>query len=327
MPSLINVIYKQKGITVLTWPAFIDAQYLQEFEQKTGIKVNVRYFDSNEELYVKIKKTGGQGYDLIIPSDYILDTLVKENLLKKIDKTKLHFFDQLYPHLVGAYFDPENNYSIPYWWGLWGMAIDRSYFGDQKLPESWSLIFNREHVGSHTISLDDGRELILIAAQYLFGNVDRLDQQQLTAVCKLLIRQKSWVEVYAEIDRANFLLASKICPIGIMVNSIVSRVMSEIPDIEFIMPGEGGFLQIDSFAIPKTATNDKEIYEFLNFMYSREAMQHHTSKFGFFSPVKNVQHTNSLMAFPTDEQIKKAQFFRNIVSREYISDIWIALKS
>jgi len=327
MPRLINSIYTQKQITILTWPAFIDAQYVQKFEKETGIKVNIRYFDSNEELYVKMKKTGGEGYDLIIPSDYILDTLIQEDLLKKIDRTKLHFFDQLYPHLVGTYVDPHNDYSIPYWWGLWGMAFDKSFFGDKKMDESWALIFNKNGLGTHTISLDDGRELILIAAQYLFGNVDVLDEKQLEMIRTLLIDQKPWVEVYAEVDRANFLLASKICPIGIMVDSIIARVMLEMPDIRFIMPKEGGFLQIDSFAIPKTTTHEKEIYQFLNFIYSVPAMQYHTSKFGFFSPVKNVQHADCPIAFPTEEQIQKTRFFKNIISREQISDIWIALKS
>ncbi|MDR3550970.1 MAG: extracellular solute-binding protein, partial [Candidatus Babeliales bacterium] len=224
-PFFISNMYKQKSLTVLAWPGLLDVQYLQKFEQKTGIKVNVRYFESNEELYLKIKETKGKGYDLIMPSDYMTDLMIKDNLLKKIDKKKLHFFDQLNPHLIGKYYDKNNDYSIPFFWSMYGIAIDKDYFKDKELNRSWSLVFDQKHIVPHTCVIDDVRELILIAAQYLYGKQDNLNDSQLEEIKNLLIAQKKSVEVYAE-DRANTLLASQICPVAIILSAVVARIMA-----------------------------------------------------------------------------------------------------
>lgn len=325
-PFFISNMYKQKSLTVLAWPGLLDVQYLQKFEEKTGIKVNVRYFESNEELFLKIKETKGKGYDLIMPSDYMTDLMVKEGLLKKIDKKKLLFFDQLNPHLVGKYYDKNNDYSIPFFWSMYGIAIDKDYFKDKEINRSWALVFDPKYMVPHTCVIDDVRELILMAAQYLYGKQDTLNESQLQEIKELLIAQKKLIEVYAE-DRANTLLASKICPVAIILSAVVARIMAVYPNIEFIVPQEGGFLLIDSFAMPKATKNDELVYEFLNFMYEPETINHHTQMFGFFSPIKGLENEFSLVVQPTDKQLEKADFFKNSISHQQLSDILIALKS
>ncbi|MDR3550634.1 MAG: extracellular solute-binding protein, partial [Candidatus Babeliales bacterium] len=142
----------------------------------------------------------------------------------------------------------------------------------------------------------------------------------------LLIAQKKSVEVYAE-DRANTLLASQICPVAIILSAVVARIMAVYRNIEFIVPQEGGFLLIDSFAMPKATKNDALVYEFLNFMYEPETIAHHTELFGFFSPIKGLENEYSLIVQPSDQQLEKADFFRNSISHQQLSDILIALKS
>ena len=181
IPELAQKFYTTKSITVLTWPTLIDAQKLQDFEKETGIKVHLRYFENNEELFAKINETQGLGYDLIMPSDYMVDNMIKSGLLKKIDTSKLHFFKDLYPHLINNYFDPSNEYSVPFFWSIYGIAINKDHFG-QKLPEaSWDLIFNPKLIQPHTAMIDDARELILITAQYLYPN-QQLDRPEQFAV-------------------------------------------------------------------------------------------------------------------------------------------------
>lgn len=201
-PHLISSFYKQKSITVLTWPTLLDAQFIESFEKETGIKVNIRYFDNNEELFVKMKNNKGDGYDLIMPSDYMVDVMIKENLLKKLDTTKLEFFDQFHPHLVGNFYDVNNNYSVPYFWSIYGIAYNKEHFPDKKPMPSWSSIFDGNHMESSMCMIDKGRDLMLIAAQYLYGRTENLNEHQLQEIEKLLIKQKKFVGAYCSEDRA-----------------------------------------------------------------------------------------------------------------------------
>lgn len=325
-PFFVSKLYKQKSLTILAWPGLLDVQYLQKFEKESGIKVNVRYFESNEELFVKIKETDGQGYDLIMPSDYMTDLMIKEKLLKKIDKTKLRFFEQLNPYLLHKYYDQTNDYSIPFFWSMYGLAVDKEHFKNKEINRSWALIFDPQLIQPHTCVVDDIRELILIAAQYLYGNQDSLNNAQLEEIKQLLVAQKKSVEVYVE-DRANTLLASQVCQVAVILSAVVARIMPLYPNIEFIVPKEGGFLLIDSFAMPNTTKNEALVYEFLNFMYDPKVIAHHTEMFGFFSPLSNMESEYSLIVKPTKAQLEKANFFKNIISHQQLSDILIALKS
>jgi spermidine/putrescine transport system substrate-binding protein len=326
LPSIVEKFSSAQSITVLAWPTLIDSQKLQEFEKKTGIKVYLRYFESNEELYAKIKETKGTGYDLIMPSDYMVDIMKKDNLLKKIDKSKLSFFDDLYPHLVGNYFDSNNEFSLPYFWSVYGIAYDKNYFGESQPKPSWGLVFDPALSQKHTSMIDDARESILIASRYLFGSQASLTAEQINQIQKLLIDQKKWVEVYTE-DRANYLLASKACPVAVILSAVVARVMRDFKNISFFVPEEGSFLVIDSFVMPVSTEKDELVYTFLNYMYQPEVISYYINKFGYFSPIKSLSNDNSIIPIPTEDQFKKIDFFKNIISKKQMSDLWINLKS
>ncbi|MCX5922599.1 MAG: extracellular solute-binding protein [Candidatus Dependentiae bacterium] len=316
----------QKSITVLTWPALVDTQYIQQFEKDTGIRVHMRYFETNEELLTKMQLTNGKGYDLIMPSEYMAEVMIKEGLLKKIDKTKLAFFNQLRPHLINNYYDAENNYVIPFFWSIYGIAIDKDYFAGKEFKSSWGLVFAPNDSGYYVSMVDDGRVLALLAAQYLYGSLSHIDSIQFEQIKQLLIRQKKWVELYTD-DRANFLLASKACPVAVTSHAVVARIMPMFKNIEFIIPEEGSFLNIDVFAMPKTTNKDDLVYAFLSYMYSESSLKHHMEKFGYFSPLKDIAADQAAIPLPTDDQLAKAHLFKNILTKEQLSDLWIALKA
>jgi spermidine/putrescine transport system substrate-binding protein len=327
IPFIVRSFYAEKSITILTWPAFLDAQYLQKFEDTTGIKVHLRYVESNEELYVKLKETKGEGYDLIMPSDYMIETLKNENILKKIDAKKLSFIHNIYPHLLNNYYDSTNEYSIPFFWSIYGIAYNQDYFKDQIVDPSWDLIFDPSKAPEHLCMIDGIRELVQIAAQYLFGkNVKTLSANQISQIKDLLIKQKKRVELYTE-DRANFLLASNTSPLAVSIGAVAARIMRSFDNIKFIVPKEGSFLNIDAFVIPKKTNNDELIYIFLNYLYQEEVIKHHIDRYAFFSPLKGIKTEGSSVAMPSEDQIMNADFFKNILPRAQLSDIWIALKS
>lgn len=133
---------EEKSLNIFAWGDLMEPSVLAEFEKETGIKVNLSYFSSNEELQVKMIATRGIGYDLIMPSGYAVDLLAKANLLKPINKSKLRFWNNLNPGLLGIWYDPQNTYSIPFSWEVYGLGISTPFFKDRSLPSSWDALYD-----------------------------------------------------------------------------------------------------------------------------------------------------------------------------------------
>lgn len=324
---VIHALRDERSISILAWPQVIDASYLREFEKKTGIKVYISYFEHNEELIVKLRTIREHGYDLIMPSDHAAQLLIKDDLLKKIDRTRLHFWNDLYPTLLDHYFDPNNEYTIPIYWSIYGLGIDTDYFDG--IPEaSWALVFD-ENIAPEKVSLiNDSRELILIAAQYLFGRIEDLGSNEIMQIKQLLKKQKKWTEIYTDM-RPDLILAAKTCPVAIIPAADLTRVIQVYDNLDFLVPKEGSFVIIDSFAIPKSSKKEDLIYQFLNYIYEPEVLQKYVDEFNFFSPTRTVFLRDVLQEFsiPTPALFKKVQFFKNVVPENLLNELWISLKA
>lgn len=327
-PKFNLISFEEKSVNVFAWGDILDPAIIAQFERESGIRVYLNYYSSNEELIVKLKATGGEGYDLIIPSDYSVEILSKEELLKPLDKSKLNFLDKLNPMLLNHTFDPENRYSIPFEWELFVLGIDKNYFPD--LDPSWKMIFDPS--GYRIAMINDPVEAIQIAAFYLFGPVDKLTTDQLQKVANLLIEQKKWVTAYADF-RADYFIATKNCPVALSSSSYILRTMRKFPFVGFAIPKEGTFVSIESFAIPIASDKEKYTYELINFLYQKESMAKHFNSFGFFPATTDVSadldlddETRSLMG-STPEAFKKYYFTRTLAPQQAIRDTWVEVKS
>lgn len=324
---------KQKSIAVLAWQNQLDKQFLLAFEQETGIHVHISYIDNNEDIVSKLSLTPDHGYDLVMPSDYYVPLLINMNLIKKIDKTRLPFWPDLYPALLDHKFDPYNEYSIPYFWGIIGLGINVDYF-DGELPEAtWGLLFDERLAPNHIAVLDDMYVLISIAAHYLYGESKIVDETQIKEVKELLIKQKEWVIAYTDL-RIEYLLESKACPVVMAMNADIVKIMRRNKNIQFLVPKEGGFISMDLFCIAQTSEKEDMVYEFLNYLYKPSILQQYVDKFEFFSPIKTVvvKHENKNMdkelGVPTEMLFKTVQFFSYYeLPTSVFHDIWISLKA
>lgn len=326
-PAVIRLLHKEKSLTIFTWPSILDPQYLKQFEKETGIKLYISYYETNQELFSKVQATRGSGYDIIMPSDHTVELFVKDHLVKKIDKSRLTFYDKLYPHLLGHYFDPNNDYSLPYFWGVYGLGINRKFFADKKPFPTWGLIFDTKLIHSKVGMTDESLEAVLLAAYYLYGTIDiESTPEQLAAIKRLLQQQKKWVEAYSE-SRAEYLLVSESCPITVALSPDIYKAQKEHPYLDFIVPQEGSFVFIDSIVIPATTEKDDMIYEFINFLYRPEVLDHHREKFGFCSPVYEEVPRMPENFCPSSHQFKYLNFFKNVVPQSVVNDIWISVMS
>ncbi len=325
-PLIMHVFTQPKSLNLFIWPMILDPRVLAEFEQETGIKVYLNYYESNEELYSKLKATKGQGYDLIVPTDYTVERLIQDGLLKKIDKTKLDFFGRIKPDLVGHYFDPANDYSLPYYVSVFGFGINKNYFNGGLEHATWGLVFDEQQVPARICMIDSAREAILLAAHYLYGTIDTLhDPDHLQEVGALLSKQKKWVEVYTS-ARVEELLASSSSPLAVGTSPDVWKAAREYSHIGFVVPEDGSFITIDSFVMPKTTTKDALIYQLLNFLYRPGVLAQNSRNYGFCPPVNDVVGGEGIFC-PTPEQFKKFSFFRNVLTKQQMQDLWISVKS
>lgn len=271
----INTPWKKKhtgAINVFTWADYIPQELADDFEKETGIHINFHYYASNEELLVKMRSTKGEGYDLLIPSDYAVKILIDENLLQPIDKTKITLYPEIEPFLLGQYFDPKNDYSIPGLWEVVGLGIDKEAFTDY--PEildhpSLKHLFEPLRLPYKITMTPDVSEAIALASQYLYNSTNPLSPEQLLEIEELLTKQKNWTEAYADY-RAKYLISTKNCPLALLRSPFFYQAKIDFPFIDFLIPEGPIFLSIENYVIPRASNQNDSIYKFINFLSKKE---------------------------------------------------------
>lgn len=331
IPDFIGLNRASRSISIYAWTDMIDAETIQEFEQQTGIKVYISYIESNEELLVKLKTTGGAGYDIIMPSDYIVQALIKDKLIKKLDHSRLTIMDRFNPKLMNLYFDPGNQYSLPYHWGVYGIGVDIRYFDNQLPTPSWALLFDHKVNPYKVAMINVAREALLIAAQYKYRSFDNLSEHQLGELKKLLMQQKQMVEVYAD-SLTEYFLLSQICPVIITTTPFSWRSVKYNKQFHFLFPQEGSFSLLDCLAISASSCKEDFVYQFLNFLYQPEILRRHFERFTFLPATRELPELFQEFEVPESivqahQQYDRLNFFRPVIPEDSVNKIWLAVKA
>ena len=329
IPRYARFFQHKKMLHVFAWANMIDEKMLDLFEKESGIKVLMNYYESVEELFLKLHSTKAEGYDIVFTSDYIIKSLVDHGLLKKLAKEKLPFH-RIIPELLGHYYDPLNEYSLPYEWSMYGLGINKKLC--KKLPQaSWRSIFDLPlpyDIGM----LDEVRMIIAMAEYYIFQNVDHIALQDLPAIKALLLKQKPYVKAYTEV-LGDYLVSSGTCPVVVAPNSSIWKVMKSNQDVTFLLPKEGCFLLIDNIVIPAKSNKDELVYAFLNYIYRPDVLKYHFERYAFFPAEKELLEMKRKeipllkTLLPTQEQLKNATFFKNIFPPKIMNELLIDLMS
>lgn len=330
-PHLSKLFGRKKSINVFMWSEVVDPQLFKKFEKETGISVNVSYYEGNEELLVKLLATEGRGYDLIVPSDYIVGFLIKHGLLKKLDKTKLDFISRLNPVFLGHYYDPNNDYSIPSEWYVLGLGFSRKFF-PQGIPEaSWDLIFNPEKLSGTIVLLNDSRELITLALWHRYGKVLSPSPEEVEMAKAMLKKQKKYVEAYSDF-RGDFFLSSGNCSLAILPNSFAWRTASQNSDIVFKIPREGTFISIENYVIPAVSKKADSVYKLMNFLFRYEHQKHNFETQVLLSTCLDADYMfeepflKESVEYVHPESDKRPILFENVLTDSQVDEIWMAVK-
>lgn len=323
---------EEKSINVFAWGNILSPKILREFEKATGIKVHLSYYASNEEMQVKMIATGGEGYDLVMPSDYAAKVLIKRNLLEPIDHSKLTFWNKLSPFLLNLPYDPGNRYTIPFEWELYGLGVDTSYFENKSFTPSWKAIYDKNVVDYRIAAQNDPIEAVAIGSFYLFGTIEHPNDEKFAEIRELLMQQRNWVEAYSD-SRASYFIATGNCPVAMTTSSYIRQMVVLRPEIDFFVPEEGSFVSIENFSISKKSEKLPYVYEFLNYLYSEASVKRHFNEFGLipayqlnFQVLETYPYEKRLFQI-TPEQFKRFQFFKNIYPQQKVRDLWVEVKS
>lgn len=337
-----------REITVLAWSGTMDRALLKKFEAETGIKVFFNSYATNEELLVKLRATRGAGYDLVVPSDYAVIKLVKEGLVKPIDKRKCLFWNDLNPVLLGLYFDPTNTYSIPLGWDIYCVGINKTRVNKAQVKNGWDLIFPAmrgiKEGGRRVVMTNDPLEAMLFA--YVGANccgsiptdfhdiyTDTIGRHSplYTGLLNTLREQRKNVDAYATV-RADYFLGMGYVDAAIMQTTDLFRTIKSYDNIDFIVP-DPTFVTVENCAIPVTCAKDELVYAFLNFLYRRDIA---IERFAIYPTVPARADVFEYITMPLAyrELMMHAlknfghYFFIRDPFPEYVRyDLWVAVKS
>jgi spermidine/putrescine transport system substrate-binding protein len=252
---------EEKELSFYNWTDYVAKSTIPSFEEKTGIKVTQDYFTSNEELLAKLQ-AGGTGYDVIVPSDYMVAIMIKSDVIQPLDMSKIPNFKNVGENFKGLSYDPNNEYSAPYQWGTTGILYNKKEIGQQE--ESWDPMWNPEFEGMIGM-LNDVRET-MGAALYRFGySVNSTDPDQLDEAEAALKEQKPLLRGYFDSASGNRPLVQRgDLLLGHVFSGDAFVALSENPDLDYIVPKPGATRWTDNMAIPAGAAHPDNAHKFIN---------------------------------------------------------------
>lgn len=319
-----------KVVNVYNWGDYIDPDLLKKFEQETGYKVNYETFDSNEAMVTKIQQ-GGTAYDIAIPSEYMIEKMIDANLLKKLDQSKIVGLNNIDPRFLDLSFDPENQYSIPYFWGTLGIVYNDKFFSEEEIQQ-WDDLW-RPELKNSLLLIDGAREVIGMGLNSLGYSLNSKDPEQLQeAFDKLKTLTPNIKAIVA--DEIKMYMANEEAPVAVTFSGEAADMMAENEHIHYVIPTEGSNLWFDNIVIPKTVQNEEGAYAFINFMLQPENAAQNAEYIGYSTPNEKAmallpdEITDDEQFYPDDALISHLEVYQNLGS-EYLgiyNDLFLELK-
>ena len=295
---------------VYNWTDYVPSNLVAEFTKETGIEVIYSTFESNEEMYAKLKLTSstGSGYDLVFPSSYYVNKMAKENMLQELEHSKLSNFKQIPVNLLNKEFDPNNKYSLPYVYGLTGIGVNADDVDPSKIT-SWADLWNPEYKGKVLLT-SDAREVFHIALLLDGKSPNTTNEEDIKAAYERLVKLLPNVVTFNS-DSPEVPFVQGEASIGMLWNGSAYLAHKENPSIQFVYPKEGAIFWMDNYAIPKGAKNTEGAYKFIDFLLRPENAKLVVEKMGFSMPNEGVkallspEMANNPTLFPSAENIEK----------------------
>lgn len=316
-------------LNIYNWDGLLAPNTISDFEKQNNLHVAYDLYASNEELLAKLQ-AGAKGYDIIFPSDYMTDILIKQGMLEKIDFSNVPNYKNISTKFRNLPFDPRNEYSIPFQYSAVGIAVDTSKVKNYK--KSWSLLFDEKYKG-HISMLDDTRYGMVPALKMLGYSINTTNEKELNEAKELMIKQKKLVRAYSSDTYRDMLKSGEIW-IAEGYTGDVYQVMRENPNIIYFIPEEGSALAIESMCIPKGAPHKYTAEYFMNYILTPKVHGTITNSSLYANPNDSAkafivpQIVNDKAIFIDNAIIDKSQYIQDVGDATLLYDkIWTTIKS
>ena len=290
---------------------YIDEALIKKFEKETGIKVNYDTYDTNEIMYQKIKTNPGT-YDLVVPSDYMIEKMIKEDMVEKIDFNNIPNYQYINPEFKNLSYDPNNEYSVPYMWGTIGILYDTT-----KVTEpvtSWDILWDSKYKDDVYMfnSLRDSLAIALIKAGY---SINSTNPDEIEKAKEELLKQRELTNPVYVVDEVKDNMISGEKALATVWSGDAVYCMNENPDLAYAIPEQGSNKWVDALVIPKDAPNKAGAEAFINFLCDPENAKANVEYIEYSTPneaafdLLDDESKNNSAAYPSDEILDKCVLF------------------
>ena len=264
---------------------YIDLALLKEFEEEYNCTVVYETFESNEMMYTKL--SGGESYDVLVPSDYMIERLIKEDYLQHIDWNQIPNMANLMKEVMNKSYDPGNRYSCPYFWGTVGILYDKTVVDPQDLKDGWNLLCNPKYKGN-IYMYDSERDSFMIALKALGYSMNTTNMDEIQEAYQWLINQRDTMDpIYAGDDVIDNMVSGNKA-LAVVYSGDASYIISENPNLDYFTPDQGTNIWYDAMVITKDCSEVDLAHEFINFMINDESALSNTEEVGYTSTVKSA---------------------------------------
>ena len=280
--------FEGQTLRIYNWGEYVGEHIIQDFQKETGATVLLENFDSNEQMYIKV--ANGEAYDILVPSDYMIQRLISEGYLQKLDKSKLNCMDKLYDAVKGLPYDPENEYSVPYFWGTVGILYDKTVVDEADLKDGWNLLCNPKYKGN-IYMYDSERDSFMIALKALGYSMNTTNEAEIEEAYQWLIDQRDTMDpIYAGDDVIDNMISGNKA-LAVVYSGDASYIISENPNLDYFTPEQGTNRWYDAMVITKDCSEVQLAHEFIDFMISDKSALSNTEEVGYTSTVKSAFET------------------------------------
>ena len=313
---------------------YLGENVISDFEKQYGVRVIVENFDSNEMMYTKLM--AGDRYDVIIPSDYMIERLMNEDFLQPLDKSMIPNMENMSDAVLGMSYDPDNTYSIPYFWGSVGLVYNHENVDPAIIEsEGWEVLRNTDYAG-HIYIYDSERDSFMMAFKALGYSMNTEDPNEINDAYEWLLQMNNTMSPVYVTDEVIDGMMNGYKDIAVVYSGDAAVVLDENEDMSFYMPSQGTNIWCDAMVIPQNAENPKLAHEFINYMLTYEAAFDNTETVGYTSPNAEVfeemtssedLYADNAAYLPRSGYDKDEMFHDNQTLMRELSKLWIKVKA
>ncbi len=314
----------ERELAIYIWSDYLAPDTVPNFEREFGVKVSLDFYDSNEEMLAKLQ-AGARGYDIVVPSTYIVEVLIALDLALPIHRRHLSNWGNLSPIFLDRSFDPKNAHTVPWLWGITGYAYRKDFVPDP--PESWSIFLDRRYHGKMT-QMDDGRDVIGAWLRYRGHSLNSTDPAQLEAAKRDAVAAKANLKAYISAPVKGQLISGDVW-VAQLWNGDAEQARMEQPNLGYIVPKEGCTLWLDSLVMPLGARHPRAAHEFMNYILRPDVGAAIATATGYGTPNVAAQAKQEQpVAYPTGAELARLEYQHDLGRETATWDqVWTEVKS